>query len=228
VEESAVSISAQVEALRAARIPSWGKVNRARLDAILEHGGRSILDVGCSGGAYVACLSAEGYQAYGLDLLPDEAWQQGENQAYVNGAASDLPFPDETFDTVTAFEVLEHVRQPELVLAEFYRLCRKNVILTVPDCEPPNDLLGAGLVYAHWRDRTHRSFFTSQALARALGQAGFQVELLTRINAILPDFLVLRSYHVPFRLAYLASLVLRRVPFRRQYRMTLLAVASKP
>ena len=175
----------------------------------------------------MAYLRAAGHSAYGLDLLPEESWRQGENQVYVNGIVSALPFSDEAFGTVTAFEVLEHVHQPSRALAEIHRVCRKNVILTVPDCELPGDLLRAGVVYAHWRDPTHRNSFTRQSLASALGQAGFQIELLSRINPILPDFLVLRSFHVPFQLAYLASRVLRRVPFRTQYRMTLLAVARK-
>jgi 2-polyprenyl-3-methyl-5-hydroxy-6-metoxy-1,4-benzoquinol methylase len=226
-EESAVSSGAEIEAMRAARLESWGRINRSRLNAVLAHAGQSILDVGCSTGAYVAHLGTLGYWAYGLDLVLDKSWRQGVNRSYVNGIAAHLPFADGAFDTVTAFEVLEHVHQPGQVLAEFRRVCRENMILTVPDCEPLRDMLRAGMVYAHWRDPTHRNQFTKQSLASTLAQAGFQVELLTRMNPILPDFLVLRSFHVPYQLAYFASRVLRRFPLRTQYRMTLLAVACR-
>lgn len=222
-----MSVDAQIEALQKARIKSWGHVNRHRLRAVARHAGNSILDVGCSTGAYVAYLNTDGYQAYGMDLLADASWTQTEHRRYLIGTASALPFSSQTFDTVTAFEVLEHVPEPDAVLAEFRRVCRQNAILSVPDCETPADILRAGLLYAHWRDRTHCNFFTQDSLGNVLEQAGFQVESITRINPILPDFVTLRSLHVPFSLAYFVSRVLRRVPFRRQYSMTLLAIANR-
>jgi hypothetical protein len=97
----------------------------------------------------------------------------------------------------------------------------------VPDCETPDGILRAGLVYAHWRDRTHRTFFTVDSLGDLLKQAGFRLVSLRRINAILPDYPVLRSLYVPPRLAYAAARALRRIPFRAQYCMTLLAVAAR-
>ena len=220
-------IDAQVKALEEARIGSWGKVNLYRLRAVLQHAGNSILDVGCSTGAYVAYLNENGYNAYGLDLLADAAWIRGRERRYVKGSARDLPFPSEIFNTVTAFELLEHVPEPDTVLAEFHRVCRQNAIFTVPDCETPEDILRAGMIYAHWRDRTHCNFFTQKSLRNVLEQTGFEVASITRINPILPDFLILRSLHVPFSLAYFTSRVLRRIPFKRQYFMTLLAIANK-
>ncbi len=213
--------------LQAARIESWGRVNRHRLGAVLRHAGPSVLDVGCSGGGYVEALAAKGYRAWGLDLLAEANWRQGAGRGYATGDACALPFRAGAFDTVVAFEVLEHVPDPGLALAEFHRVGRRNLVLSVPDCETPDGILRAGLVYAHWRDRTHRTFFTSGSLAGALTGAGFRLLSLRRINAILPDYPVLRSFYVPPRLAYQAARVLRRIPFRAQYHMTLLAVAAR-
>jgi ubiquinone/menaquinone biosynthesis C-methylase UbiE len=222
-----LTIDSQIDALHRARIDSWGKVNLYRLRAVLRYAGNSILDVGCSTGSYVVYLNDNGYKAYGLDLLADAAWLRGNERRYTNGSARELPFPNQTFDTVAAFELLEHIPEPDVVLAGFHRVCRQNVILTVPDCETPVDILRAGMTYAHWRDRTHCNFFTQESLRNALEQAGFEVASITQINPILPDFLILRSFHIPFGLAYFASRVLRRIPFKRQYFMTLLAIANK-
>ena len=220
-------MDAQIEALQEARFDSWGEINRYRLRAVLQHAGESVLDLGCSTGAYVTYLNAEGYKACGVDLLADTAWTQGVERRYIKATAVELPFPNEAFDTVLAFEVLEHVPQAKRGLAEIHRVCRRNVILSVPDCRTPEDMLRAGMIYAHWRDQSHRNFFTKNSLRDALEGAGFQVESIAGINPILPDFLVLRSLRVPFKLAYLASRVLRRIPFRRQYTMTLLMVAKR-
>jgi 2-polyprenyl-3-methyl-5-hydroxy-6-metoxy-1,4-benzoquinol methylase len=214
-------------ALRAARTESWGRVNRQRLRAVLQYAGTFVLDVGCSSGGYVDCLASMGYRACGLDLLADAAWRQETDRGYIAGDARALPFHDGAFDTVIAFEVLEHVADPDGVLAELRRVCRKNIVLSVPDCETPDGILRAGLVYAHWRDRTHRTFFTADSLADVLERARFRLVSMGRINPILPDYPVLRSLYVPPRLAYLAARVLRRIPFRVQYCMTLLAVATR-
>lgn len=223
----ALSTEAQIEALQEARQQSWGKINLYRLRFVLRYAGHSILDVGCATGMYVAYLNANGYNAYGLDLLTYPEWIRGGKCVYVKGTAFLLPFASGSFDTVISFELLEHVPESDRALSEIHRVCRKNVILTVPDCEMEADLLRAGLVYAHWRDRTHCNFFTRQSLQDSLEQAGFQIETMTWINPILPDFLVLRSFHFPFKLAFFASRVLRRIPLRKQYCMTLLAVANR-
>jgi len=54
------------------KVGSWGHLVKARVDIVLKYAGRRILDVGCSSGAYVRLLRNKGYEAYGLDLLPDK------------------------------------------------------------------------------------------------------------------------------------------------------------
>jgi SAM-dependent methyltransferase len=226
-DHGAVALNTQIEALQRARQQSWGRINRYRLRLVLRYAGDSILDVGCATGMYVDYLNANGYEAWGLDLLAYPEWTQGQERACVRGTLAYLPFADGSFDTVTAFEVLEHLPEPQRALQEIHRVSRKNLVVTVPDCEVQADLLRAGLIYAHWRDRTHCNFFTQRSLEDVLERAGFQIETVARINPILPDFPVLRSFHIPVHVAFFASRVLRRIPFRKQYKMTLLAVANR-
>jgi 2-polyprenyl-3-methyl-5-hydroxy-6-metoxy-1,4-benzoquinol methylase len=220
-------MSQQIESLQSARISSWGKINPARLDAVLQFAGQTILDVGCSTGQYVNYLNSKGYRAYGLDILKDPTWQTISPRNYAVADAEQLPVAPYHVQTVISFEVLEHTTNPVNVLREFHRICQKNVILSVPDCELPQDLLRAGMVYAHWRDRTHINFYTRELLREHLEEAGFFVTSITHFNPILPDYVILSSLHIPFRIAYFASRVLRRLPFRKKYYMTLLAIANK-
>ncbi|MCB0208522.1 MAG: class I SAM-dependent methyltransferase [Anaerolineae bacterium] len=217
----------QTEALQQARLKSWGKINLYRLRAVERYAGQSVLDIGCSTGDYVTYLNVNGRTAFGLDVLADGIWVSNQFPRFVEGSASKLPFAPNTFDTVLAFEVLEHIPEPLETLKAIHQVCKRNIIISVPDCEMSDDMLRAGLLYAHWRDRTHCNFFTQQSLEEILRAGGFRVEKMTYINPILPDFLVLRSFNVPFGPAYFAARVLRRIPFRKQYRMTLLAVANK-
>ena len=55
----------------------------------------------------------------------------GEQRRFVCGDASSLPFADETFDAVTAFDVLEHIPRHDLAAAEAWRVLRPGGVLLV-------------------------------------------------------------------------------------------------
>lgn len=70
----------------------------------------------------------------GVDLLdPDLAasWlDRGITGVY--GDIAHLPFSSQTFDLVLAVEVLEHVPDPDAGLAELHRVCRRDLVASVP------------------------------------------------------------------------------------------------
>src|SRR5258708_37519722 len=107
--------------------------------------GQDILDVGCSQGIVCLILGREGFRCTGIDIESDsiEFAQQAlakEDQIVRRRVrlqvydASQLPFPDESFDTVVLGEIIEHLTQPERVLREAKRVLRHGgrVIITVP------------------------------------------------------------------------------------------------
>jgi 2-polyprenyl-3-methyl-5-hydroxy-6-metoxy-1,4-benzoquinol methylase len=221
-----LTINTEAELLQARR-PSWGKVNNQRLRIITRYAGRNILDIGCGSGDYIVNLNQHGYQAIGLDLLNHSNWNGPFRHSFIQATANYLPFSDSSYDTVLGFELLEHIAQPDQILHEIYRVCLKNAILSVPDCRMQEDMLRAGIVYSHWIDKTHRNFFDEDTFIKLITSNGFHVDSLLRINPILIDYLGLRSLAIPKILAYPISRLTTRLPFRRQYRMTLLAVISK-
>ncbi len=91
--------------------------------------GQRLLDLGCGMGGLSTALALEGAKVTSLDY----------NRAYceitrlrgkrynlrfdpVNAAGEHLPFADAAFDTVVCMDVLEHVQQPEKLLAEISRV----------------------------------------------------------------------------------------------------------
>lgn len=54
----------------------------------------------------------------------------------VSGSILDIPFPDESFDIIASFEVLEHLPYDDAkkALTEIYRVSQKYAILSLPDC----------------------------------------------------------------------------------------------
>lgn len=222
-----VSKLSEIHLLKNMQREGWGRINQQRLKFITKHAGQTILDVGCARGDYVTFLNNRGSQAFGVDLLTHQEWQQVHPQLYIQGDAPRLPFPSQSFDTLLAFEILEHIPKPDLAVQEFSRVSRKNLIISVPNCAMSEDLLRAGLVYTHWIDLSHSNFFDPESFRKILEENGFRVQVLTHINPILPDFIPLRSWHIPYKLAFQVSRLMARFPLRKQYRMTLMAVASR-
>ena len=205
-------------------IGSWGHLVKARINQVLNCAGKRILDVGCSNGAYVNFLLNKGYDAYGLDFLVDDKW---ENDVFQVGDVCCLPYKDASFDTVIAFEILEHVENINLALSELYRVCRKNIIISVPNCSQPEVFRKSGLAYHHWIDRTHVQFFTEDTLKDILNKNGFSIEMLKYINPIIPEILFLSSWHIPVKIIRLIVRLVVKIRLRKKYYMTLLIVASK-
>lgn len=86
------------------------------------------LDIGCAYGADVKAFIDMGIEAYGVDVS-DYAINTSlvkDNLRIVDIAEEVLPFPDESFDLVSARNVLEHIHRKNLphVLSEISRVLR--------------------------------------------------------------------------------------------------------
>lgn len=111
-----------------------------------------VLDVGCGTGAVVHRLTAAGYDAVGVDAnrLSLHAAREGGDGTFVDVDSYRLPFPDETFDVVGSYTVLEHLGDPELSLDEQVRVLRPGGRLVIA-C--PNFAKCAGIADHHPRTR---------------------------------------------------------------------------
>ena len=109
----------------------------ALFDGALRHEdlrGRRVLDVGCGYGGrtvYYAevCGAAEavGIEPYEsvVELCREFARERGSDRTtFEVGRAEELPFPDESFDAVVSFDVLEHVQDPVAAIGEIERVLR--------------------------------------------------------------------------------------------------------
>lgn len=105
--------------------------------ALLTVTGDSILDVGAGEGMMTAQLAS---RVPGREIVAIEYEAEGcaefrsryPDLRVVKGSAYNLPYPDDSFDLLTCFEVLEHLDDPEQALREMRRVARRHVVLTVP------------------------------------------------------------------------------------------------
>ncbi|MDZ4876142.1 MAG: 2-methoxy-6-polyprenyl-1,4-benzoquinol methylase, mitochondrial [Chroococcidiopsis cubana SAG 39.79] len=199
-------------------------VNTERLNAILENAGQSVLDVGCGNGTYVLKL-ADRYNILGVDIQHFETWNAMPHLFSVSDA-SELKFKDSSFDTVLSFETLEHLPEPKEALREYYRICRKNLILTVPNCDITSGMRQSLMTYYHWVDRTHVNFFDMDTITEAVKEAGFKVVKHYYINQLSLLPLLTEAFNLSGLLGKLVQKILLKRQ-QRKYYITCLVVAEK-
>lgn len=143
--------------------------HRPILHFLIQKAGHKVLEVGAGKGAYGAALTAQGFQVTASDVNPDYvAACAAQGLPALICDARHLPFADNSFDTVTLVEVIEHIPGPDAVLAEAARIARVNVLITVPNCERLDDLADLQLTFYHLRSSDHVNFFTRADLEALL------------------------------------------------------------
>jgi SAM-dependent methyltransferase len=136
-----------------------------------------ILDVGCGTGANLILLSKYG-DAEGVDVSEDAlafCRERGLEKVTL-GAAEELPYEDNTFDLVTALDVVEHMDDDLAGLTEMQRVLRPGgrALLFVPTFM---------FLWGLQDDvSNHRRRYRMPQLRRVLEQAGFEVERTTYAN----------------------------------------------
>jgi 2-polyprenyl-3-methyl-5-hydroxy-6-metoxy-1,4-benzoquinol methylase len=139
-----------------------------------------ILDIGPGGGFVSQALLEFGpVTACDVDDRCAAAVERRGGIPFIFGRAEAVPFPDASFDLVTAFDVLEHVENDAGVVREMVRLVEPGgaVAVAVPAYEwmwgRQDEISG------------HLRRYSRRVLRRRLEAAGLRVERLTYFNTIL-------------------------------------------
>ena len=148
-----------------------------RIRARMKTSNPRILDVGCGTGANLKMLGLLG-QAEGVDIS-DQAVEYCKRRGLGSvklGAIEDLPYEDQSFDIITALDVLEHLDDDVAGLQEMRRVLRPDgrLLLFVPAFM---FLWGVQDDVSH-----HRRRYRLPALKKLLEEGGFEVERSSYAN----------------------------------------------
>ena len=112
----------------------WGKSSFQDPEVIVDQllytcGGGKLLDVGCGMGSLVRALLKRGIEAYGIDIASSPIAESNRLALghYRNGSILDIPYDDESFDTVCSTDCLEYLEKGDIskALAELYRVTKR-------------------------------------------------------------------------------------------------------
>jgi SAM-dependent methyltransferase len=195
---------------------------RSKVDRVLTEwigSSQRVIDIGCGDGFYADFCRGLGNSVVGIDIT--QQVQSAHNLALdvcQGNVEGDLPFPDATFSLALCIEVVEHLLQPEKMLAEIKRVLKPGgvLIITTPNYAywalrllylfgclpvglPSNCFTGlrqrdANYSVPPWRD-PHIRFFTPEILRRCLQECGFATQSLRATFVAFPSGL---APHLPF------------------------------
>jgi len=189
------------------------RMNPVRLGYIAARhalSGARVLDVGCGGGILTEGLARAGATVTGIDLSSEllrtaelHALEGGLSIRYLKQSAEALADSEPgAFDLVTCLEMLEHVPDPQSVIAALARLVRPGGDLVLSTINRTPKAFLVGIVGAEYVTRlvpqgTHEyaRFLKPSEIARAARHAGLEVrdvtglemDVLTRTFRLGPD-----------------------------------------
>ena len=194
---------------------------------LIDPRGLRVLDLGCGGGHNGALLKRAGArEVVGVELHAGAAAQARKRlDAVVQGDLAHLDLAqlgDEPFDAILASDVLEHLADPEAVLARALTHLRPGgaVVVSLPNVA--HVVVFANLLMKRWPrrssgifDRTHLRFFAKRDMVRLLEGAGLRV-------------LLVQPYYTRYAAIRAAYLVLSLYVFREYWARQFLLLAEKP
>jgi 2-polyprenyl-3-methyl-5-hydroxy-6-metoxy-1,4-benzoquinol methylase len=135
----------------------------------------SVLDYGCGTGAFIHEMQLAGWKITGLE--PD--LRARELARKLNGSNIFPPdyiasIPDEQFDIITLWHVLEHVHRLHPTLKHLNRIMKKggSIFIAVPNYTS-EDAITYGPAWAAWDVPRHLYHFSPQSMKKLLTENGF-------------------------------------------------------
>ena len=152
------------------------------LNAVKEHiplnANDKILDIGCGPDGIINYVTAG--KRYGLDPLMDlliAEYEMPKDARWIKGAGEHLPFKTNSFSVVFSTNVLDHTKDPELILSEIYRIIKANglLILTVDCYGPLHGLYRATMEKVGKGNAGHPFTFSVKKVEHLLKKSGFEI-----------------------------------------------------
>jgi ubiquinone/menaquinone biosynthesis C-methylase UbiE len=177
----------------------WWFIGRRKIIlSLIDHHNKQvpcrILDAGCGTGYTALALSRYG-KVSALD--PSEAAldyvKQRGIESVKQGSMTAIPYPSETFDIVTALDVLEHIEDDRSSIAELCRVLRPAGILVIT--VPAFNFLWS----PHDDINLHKRRYTAAEIRNKIESSGLKIHKLSYFNFFLfPAILLVRFFRKAF------------------------------
>jgi 2-polyprenyl-3-methyl-5-hydroxy-6-metoxy-1,4-benzoquinol methylase len=155
-----------------------GLRRRCRAVARFQPGG-SLLDVGCATGQFLDEMRQRGkWETFGVEpvVTPATFAREQFGLNVFTGTLEEAHFPEQMFDVITLWDVLEHVVDPKRTLQEAYRILKPGGWLVVQVPEPHSwQARWFGRYWVGFDAPRHLYAFPQRTFLRQLAELGFDM-----------------------------------------------------
>jgi SAM-dependent methyltransferase len=138
----------------------------------------NLLDVGCGTGYFLAEMRSRGWQITGLE--PSETARkvaESKHQLFPQLPQKLYTFPQDTFDVITLWHVLEHVHDLNGYFEAFNKILKQGGVLLIAVPNPESqDAKQYGADWAAWDVPRHLYHFTPAVMKQLADKHGFERE----------------------------------------------------
>jgi SAM-dependent methyltransferase len=153
-----------------------------RMLEFLPRAGGKLLDIGCGRGDFIRRAQEKGWEAEGVDLLE---WDTPHDLTIRVGNFLEMELPDGTYEAVTAWALMEHVRHPSAFFAKAARLLseRGKFIFVVPNFHAP------GMRYSCTEDiPRHLWLFSPRAVTSYMERFDLKIHMIVHDDTIYTSY----------------------------------------
>jgi 2-polyprenyl-3-methyl-5-hydroxy-6-metoxy-1,4-benzoquinol methylase len=162
------------------------------LGEVLSKARGRVLDVGCGLGNILEELAKLGCEVFGIEPNPDAAKMCKEKGLDVEcGLVDEVVYPENDFDTVILFHVIEHLPSPKNTLQKIFHILKPGgrVFLACPNADSYLSKF-FGEYWAGWHLPFHFYHFTPQTMSKLIGLTDFEI---VKLKARTPDLVLHKS-----------------------------------
>jgi 2-polyprenyl-3-methyl-5-hydroxy-6-metoxy-1,4-benzoquinol methylase len=140
-----------------------------------------LLDIGCSNGAFIFVAGKLGVECEGVEPAKNAAIAANAAGLKVHhGCLEECNLPNNTYDIITLFEVLEHIKEPVNLFKECRRLLKDKGLVIIRTAN--TDSWTVKILKGEWhyfnigKHGGHISFFCKDSIETLAKHTGFQIE----------------------------------------------------
>lgn len=169
----------------------WHKGKLKAVLNLIEDEPKNVLDVGSASGWFLSNIHRKypKSKCIGVDKYKDAVTfgnKKYKSLKLIYADAHNLPFKAETFDLVICTEVLEHVKDPDIVLKEIKRVLSRGGVAII-EMDSGNILFRTAWYWwtnlrrGVWRD-SHIHLFNAQKLEKVIKKSGLKIKKKKNFN----------------------------------------------
>ncbi|MCU9612979.1 methyltransferase domain-containing protein [Caldibacillus lycopersici] len=138
---------------------------------------KTILDIGCANGEFLSYAKESGWKTYGIEIS-SESYSIAKKlgiEVY-NDELQNVKFPDNYFDCITLWDVVEHYISPKRELKEIFRILKPNGKLFISTPNHRKGIFNGENWFGYNASYEHLFYFEPSTLIDMLTSIGFKID----------------------------------------------------